>query len=186
MPTTSRILQGEGTLLYYGVTKKSGAEKKCGIALESGAGKHDGQVNGTRYFTCDAGAGIITSKENVTILEEAKTILEEAKTTRKSIAKGTPKKSPKKKNKTVRLAVVAHATPPQHRPASTLRSARACVEGKAEGTGGIPPAGVSPRCEALCLHAYSSGYSRYCLALFGLRTERSHDCRQGQGSCSRG
>ena len=129
MSTTSRILQGEGTLLYYGVTKKSGAEKKCGIALESGAGKHDGQVNGNRYFTCDAGAGIITSKENVTILEEAKT-------TRKSIAKGTPKKSPKKKNKTVRLAVVAHATPPQHRPASTLRSARACVEGEGEGRGG--------------------------------------------------
>jgi len=64
--------KGAGTLLYYGITTSTKASgiRKCGIELEAKAGKHDGKVNGQRYFTCEKGHGIITATENVTMLEE--------------------------------------------------------------------------------------------------------------------
>lgn len=42
-------LQGPGVLMYFGITKASKGEKKCGVALDSADnGKHDGMVNGQR------------------------------------------------------------------------------------------------------------------------------------------
>lgn len=43
----------EATLLYFGVTAKSDGVKKCGVSFTAeGIGKHDGSVNGKRYFQC--------------------------------------------------------------------------------------------------------------------------------------
>ena len=62
--------RGPGVLMYFGITKKSRDARKCGVALDGGSGKHDGSVNGTRYFTCDPGHGILTAPENCQMLEK--------------------------------------------------------------------------------------------------------------------
>ena len=85
--------KGDGKLAYYGTTKSSKGEKKCGVALDEPNGKHDGMVNGQRYFNCTVGHGVLTSYDNVTMLEEGGG----AKSLRKGPAKTTGKKTPKKK-----------------------------------------------------------------------------------------
>lgn len=50
---------GAGTLVYYGKTKKSPFEKRCGVALDAPRGKHDGTVGETTYFACRPKHGII-------------------------------------------------------------------------------------------------------------------------------
>lgn len=85
--------KGDGKLAYYGTTKSSKGEKKCGVALDEPNGKHDGMVNGQRYFNCTVGHGVLTSYDNVTMLEEGGG----AKSLRKGPAKTTRKKTPKKK-----------------------------------------------------------------------------------------
>lgn len=57
-------------MLYFGITKKSRDVRKCGVALDGAGGKHDGSVNGTRYFKCDPGHGILTAPENCQMLEK--------------------------------------------------------------------------------------------------------------------
>ena len=50
--------------MYFGPTAKSKGTKKCGVALDSAElGKHNGTVNGTAYFACSAGHGILTDVE---------------------------------------------------------------------------------------------------------------------------
>jgi len=82
--------KGEGKLAYYGTTKASKGEKKCGVALDEANGKHDGMVNGQRYFKCTSGHGVLTSPDNITILTDSPS-------KPKSKGKGTGKKTPKKK-----------------------------------------------------------------------------------------
>lgn len=55
-------------LLYYGPTTKSKGVKRCGVEfLEDGIGKHDGSVNGKRYFQCTRGRGALVSAAAVII-----------------------------------------------------------------------------------------------------------------------
>lgn len=55
-------------LLYYGPTAKSKGVKRCGVEfLEDGIGKHDGSVNGKRYFQCTRGRGALVSAAAVVI-----------------------------------------------------------------------------------------------------------------------
>eukprot|EP00036_Acanthoecidae_sp_10tr_P001877 CAMPEP_0182939806 /NCGR_PEP_ID=MMETSP0105_2-20130417/46236_1 /TAXON_ID=81532 ORGANISM="Acanthoeca-like sp., Strain 10tr" /NCGR_SAMPLE_ID=MMETSP0105_2 /ASSEMBLY_ACC=CAM_ASM_000205 /LENGTH=585 /DNA_ID=CAMNT_0025079247 /DNA_START=164 /DNA_END=1918 /DNA_ORIENTATION=+ len=83
--------KGAGSLEYFGVTKKSGGERRCGIALDEPNGKHDGSVNGTRYFSCKSNHGVLTAPENVTLIEAEVKTLRKSKTPAKSrVSKSTP------------------------------------------------------------------------------------------------
>ena len=108
--------KGDGKLAYYGTTKSSKGEKKCGVALDEPNGKHDGMVNGQRYFRCTTEHGVLTSYVNVTMLEE----VAGAKSLRKVPAKMTEKKptikktgnKPRSRTSSVEATEGATITPP--------------------------------------------------------------------------
>ncbi|XP_060078835.1 uncharacterized protein LOC132558306 [Ylistrum balloti] len=55
----------QGTVLYYGRTHLADGIF-CGVELDEPEGKHDGQVQGVRYFRCRPGHGIFAPVEKVT------------------------------------------------------------------------------------------------------------------------
>ncbi|XP_033744312.1 uncharacterized protein LOC117330198 [Pecten maximus] len=59
----------QGTVLYYGRTHLADGIF-CGVELDESDGKHDGQVQGVRYFRCRPGHGIFAPVEKVTKVED--------------------------------------------------------------------------------------------------------------------
>ncbi|XP_069129978.1 restin homolog isoform X2 [Argopecten irradians] len=59
----------QGTVLYYGRTHLADGIF-CGVELDDPDGKHDGQVQGVRYFRCRPGHGIFAPVEKVTKVED--------------------------------------------------------------------------------------------------------------------
>jgi hypothetical protein len=83
-------------LLYYGPTSRSNGVKRCGVEfLQDGIGKHDGSVNGKRYFQCTRGRGALVSASAV--------LIESTRDLRKSTG-DTDDDSPTKKKKKVGAA----------------------------------------------------------------------------------
>ncbi|KYB25579.1 hypothetical protein TcasGA2_TC034332 [Tribolium castaneum] len=63
-----RVVEKEGTLRYVGNVHFS-TGVWCGVELDSTLGKHDGAVNGVRYFACSQRCGLMAPLCKVALLE---------------------------------------------------------------------------------------------------------------------
>lgn len=66
----------EGTLQYFGKTHIAPGFW-CGIELDDPEGKHDGSVEGVRYFECSFGHGIFAPAERVSKIEQIEDVIQQ-------------------------------------------------------------------------------------------------------------